>query len=85
MGCDAFIRFVQESHPYRVGIWTGTQMNREDCRAKSYGENILSITKCGKHKALGVKKGLEGRKSERQNLQSMHACLDFIQNTLGDH
>ena len=46
-------RFVEESHLYRVGIWTGTQMMREDRQAKSYGKNILSVTKYGNYKELG--------------------------------
>ena len=57
-------RFVEESHLYGVGIWTGTQMMMDDNQAKSYGKNILSITKHGKYKELGVKKSLEGSKSE---------------------
>ena len=55
MGWDAILlfRFLEESHLYRVGIWTGTQMMREDRQAKSYGKNILSVTKDGNYKQLG--------------------------------
>ena len=55
MGWDVILlfMFVEESHLYRVGIWTGTQMMREDRQEKSYGKNILSVTKDGNYKELG--------------------------------
>lgn len=60
LGCDALFRSGGKSS-LRVGIWTGTQMMRDDHQARAMGKNILSITKHGKYKELGVKKRLEGK------------------------